>query len=111
MDKRERAVAARIAGEVRAKRSARGWSQAALAGRLELSTNYVSMIERAERLPSVEVLVRLGATLGASVGTLVGEAPAEADPWIEEAVALVRAVPENAREVTMAMLRGAASVR
>ena len=107
MDKRERAVSTRIAAEVRRVRGERGWSQAQLAERLDLSVNYVSLIERAERLPSVEVLVRLAATLGTTVGTLVGEMSTEGDPWLVEATAVLRAMPTEARPMLIGMLRGA----
>jgi transcriptional regulator with XRE-family HTH domain len=107
MDKRERAVSTRIVGEVRRARSERGWSQAQLAERLDLSVNYVSLIERAERLPSVEVLVRLATTLGTTVGMLVGELSTEGDPWLAEAMAILRALPTEARPMMIGMLRGA----
>ena len=68
--------------------------------------NYVSLIERAERLPSVEVMIQLAAVLGTTLASLVNE-PAEADPWVTEATAILRALPPGSRPVVLGMLRGA----
>lgn len=106
MKKDERAVAERIASEVRRARKERGWSQLELAERAELSMNYVSLIERAERLPSVEVMIQLAAVLGTTLASLVAET-AEADPWLTEATAILRALPPGSRAVVLGMLRGA----
>src|SRR5580658_9572593 len=102
MTKSERAIAKSIAEAVKRGRKALGWSQGTLAERLALSTNYVSLLERAERLPSVDVLVRLAVELGMPVGLLVGrEAGADEDPWFSAAAALLRAVPADARPAVL----------
>lgn len=116
MQKRESELAKRIAEEVRRLRKDRGWSQGTLAEHTDLSLNYVSLIECADRLPSLEVLLRLGTTLGVEVRDLLGEAPALeqgeratlAEPWLDEAVALLRTLPAEARPVAIGVLRGVA---
>lgn len=110
MDRRERAIAQRLSQEVRRARTERGWSQAHLAELLDVSVNYVSLLERAERLPSVDMLVRLASELGVSISVLVGETKATEQTWAGEAFALLDAVPEDAREVVLAMLRGLSAV-
>jgi transcriptional regulator with XRE-family HTH domain len=107
MRKDERELAERIAGEVRRRRLALGWAQLALAEHAALSLNYVGMLERAERLPSFEVLLRIARALGATVGELVsgGDIAPEGDPWLTEASALLRALPTDARPVAIGMLR------
>ncbi len=111
MTKNQRAVAASLAEAVKRARADLGWSQGTLAEKLELSTNYVSLLERAERLPSVDVLVRLAQVLGVPVGLLVGQqAGADVDPWLREATALLRAVPEGTRSAVLGMLRGVTAV-
>jgi transcriptional regulator with XRE-family HTH domain len=107
MRSEDRDVTARIASTVRKVRTTRGWSQLALAERADLSLNYVSMIERAERLPSVEVLVDLARALGVELAALVGGPSEEADPWVAETVGLLRALPAEARPLVLGMLRGA----
>jgi transcriptional regulator with XRE-family HTH domain len=113
MRKEERIIAARIAAEVRRTRTTLGWSQLALAERAGLSLNYVSLIERAEQLPSVRVLVQLAEALGMKLGALVGETPADTaaedqDPWLVEMTGLLRTLPLDARPVARAVLRGVA---
>jgi transcriptional regulator with XRE-family HTH domain len=109
MQKAERDVAARIASEVRRMRKDRGWSQGALAERTGLSVNYVSLIECADRLPTVEVLIRIASAFGAAVRDLLSDAdPAEdADPWLSETTAILRALPADARPMVLGILRGA----
>lgn len=108
MQKQERDTAARIAAEVRRARKARGWSQLALAERASVSVNYVSMIERAEQIPSVEVLLRLASTLGTTLAAFVAEPTEETDPWLAETTAILRALPAEARPMMLGILRGAA---
>lgn len=103
-------MAGRIAGEVRRARKERGWSQLSLAERAGLSVNYVSMIERAEQIPSVEVLLRLASTLRTTLLALLNTAPGEpdADPWLAEATAILHALPDDVRPTVLGMLRGVA---
>jgi transcriptional regulator with XRE-family HTH domain len=117
MQKEERQVAARVAAEVRRARLAHGWSQLALAEKAGLSMNYVGMVERAEHLPTVRVLLRIGRTLGIKVGELINDSvqraePAEAtdlnDPWLSEMLVLLRGLPLDARPVAAGVLRGVA---
>ena len=103
----EARIARRIGAAVRRGRKARGWSQTALAEQLDLSVDYVGMLERGERLPSLSILIRIAQNFGETVASLLG-APST-DAWVEEALALLRAVPESARDATMAMLRGVAA--
>lgn len=80
------------------------WSQPLLAERLDASVEYVSLVERGERLPSLGMLLRCAKVLGVSLADLFsGQSPlAPAD----EATALLAAVPPSVRPVVLAMLRG-----
>lgn len=104
MDELERKVAARIGDAVRTCRKKVGWSQAVLAEQVDTSIEYVSLLERGERLPSVGTLMRLAHLFGVKPGALLGdEAPTpERDP----AQALLRVIPEPARPAVLGMLRG-----
>jgi XRE family transcriptional regulator, regulator of sulfur utilization len=115
MRKEERDVAARVAAEVRRARLAHGWSQLVLAEKAGLSLNYIGLIERAEQVPAVRVLLQIAATLGVSLGDLLTEqavsaepAERERDPWLSEAMGILRALPLDARPVAMGVLRGVA---
>ena len=72
-----------------------------------MSINYVSLIERAERLPSLEILMKLAEALGTTIAVLVEETPVE-DPWLAETGAILRALPAEARPMVLGILRGAA---
>lgn len=108
MDELEKQASKQIGVSVRALRTKLGWSQAVLAERIETSVEYVSFLERGARLPSVGTLMRLSKIFRVPVGVLFGEAahppPEEKDPG----VALLRSVPDAARPVVLAMLRGVA---
>jgi len=65
-------LAKQIGRAARAARSALGWSQADVAHRLELSSEFYGRLERGVTLPSVETLRRLAVELRVSVDELVG---------------------------------------
>ncbi len=44
---------------LKARRQARGWTQAALAERVELSPHYIALLEAAKKLPTLETLATL----------------------------------------------------
>jgi transcriptional regulator with XRE-family HTH domain len=103
----EQEFAAHLGAAIRQARTGRKWSQAVLAERLDVSVDYVGMLERGERLPSFVVLFQVSALFGIPVLDLLRPPPAE--PWVEEAVALLRALPERSRAMILTMLRAAAS--
>ena len=58
---------------VRRRRGAAGHSQEAFAHRAGLHRTYVSLLERGNRTPSLEVVRKLAAALGTSMASLVRE--------------------------------------
>lgn len=108
MDESETAIAGRIGGVMRRCRVARGWSQAVLAERLDVSVDYVGLLERGERLPSLPVLIQIANEFGVSTAELLGEPTPET--WEQEALVLLRALPIETRDVVVGMLKGAAAV-
>jgi molybdate-binding protein/DNA-binding XRE family transcriptional regulator len=64
---------------VRQYRAARGWSQAELARRAEISRAAVSAIEIDRLVPSVEAALALAAVFGCTVEDLFGQTPARAE--------------------------------
>jgi transcriptional regulator with XRE-family HTH domain len=92
-----------LGGRLRERREAIGWSQAQLAEAVGVTPNYIGVIERGEKLPTLEVVEAASHALGVTVGALLAdEAP---DAWADQAVALARAVPAAQRRLMLAVLR------
>ena len=106
MDANDAAIAKRLGIQVRKRRVALGWSQASLAERIDTSVEYVSMLERGARLPSVPTLVDLAKALETSVDTLLGgNAHRTAD---DPLVVHARAIPTPYRPMITRMLAAVA---
>jgi transcriptional regulator with XRE-family HTH domain len=91
----------RIGGRLLELRQAVQLSQERLAAAAGVSTNYVSLIEKGQRLPSLEVLSRLAAVLGVPVTALLEEPP---DGQLEQELRrltayLRRRQPEDVRKL------------
>jgi transcriptional regulator with XRE-family HTH domain len=103
----EQDLGLRLGAAIREARKARQWTQATLAEKLDVSVTYVGMVERGENLTSLPLLIQLARLFGASVASLIGEPSAE--PWVDETIALMRALPPSGRDMVLGMLRGAAA--
>lgn len=60
---------------LKAKRTARGWSQQALADRVGMTQAHISRIEKGLHDPSLSACLRLAFALGCEVEDLVSERP------------------------------------
>jgi transcriptional regulator with XRE-family HTH domain len=60
-------------------REARGLSQEALAEEAGLHRNYVGLLERGQRMPSILVVQQLATALGTSMSALLKKVEREAD--------------------------------
>jgi transcriptional regulator with XRE-family HTH domain len=69
-------MAAALGAVLKKHRQARGFSQEALAEKAGIHPTHVSLIERCERNPSVNVAKALAVALNISLASLVGEAEA-----------------------------------
>lgn len=85
-------------------------TQAALAERARVSTNYVSVVERGQKLPTLDTLVRMAKAVGASPAELLGDGR-PSDEWVEELVAIGRTLPPSVRPMALAVLRAMATTR
>lgn len=102
-----RDLAAHIGTRLRTQRESLGWSQAQLAEAAGVTPNYVGVVERGEKLPTLETLASFARAAGVAMAALLAEE--EPDAWADEAVALARAVPATHRRMVMALLRSAAA--
>jgi transcriptional regulator with XRE-family HTH domain len=104
MDKLETAAAARLGKAIREHRARIKLSQAGLAESIDASVEFISLIERGERLPSVGTLVRVAQVLGVTPGALIDANAVEAED--DPAVLLLRRLPRSSRSAAMGMLKG-----
>jgi transcriptional regulator with XRE-family HTH domain len=93
----------RLGARLRERREALGWSQAQLAEAAGVTPNYVGVVERGEKLPTLETLEAFAGALGAPVGALVADEVV--DGWPNETEALLRAVPVGYRDLAVAVLK------
>jgi transcriptional regulator with XRE-family HTH domain len=75
-----------------------------------VTPNYVGVLERGEKLPTLETLVVIARRLGVGVAELVGD-EAKTDPWVDEVVAVASSVPKGSRNLALAVLRAVATTR
>lgn len=68
------ALSQSLAGAIRRRRLAAGLSQEDLADRASVDRTYVSLVERAKRNVTLDVLDRIASGLGVDASTLVAEA-------------------------------------
>ncbi len=102
---------AKLGGSLRERREAVGWSQARLAEAVSVSPNYIGVLERGEKLPTLETLAALADALGVSSAELLGGSEPAKDPWLDEVMAAARAIPAEHRALVLAFVRTAATVR
>lgn len=64
---------------LRRRREAAGFSQEALAAQANLHRNYIGLLERGQRMPSILVVQLLAAALGTTMSDLLAEVEREHD--------------------------------
>jgi len=79
---------------LKALRNARSWTQDDLGERADLNPKYVGEMERGERNPSLDVILRLARALGVDAAELVGDELTRLD----RATLLERAATELSRQ-------------
>ena len=67
-------VTKQLGNTIRKLREEAGMTQAQLAEKADLKTNFVGEVERAEKVASIETVVRIAAGLGMSGEKLLGKA-------------------------------------
>ena len=105
---RPRSFGARLGARIRARREAKGWTQAHLAEKVGVGPNYIGILERGQKLPTLDTLVRLAKALGCSPAELLDDTRAK-DPWVDELAAVAATVPKGRRELVLAVLKAMAT--
>ena len=93
---------------MRAGREALGLSQARLAELAHVTPNYVGLIERGLKLPTIDTLVNLAKALGAEPAELLGRVQV-GDDWLDELASVAATVPKQLRPVALAVMKAIAS--
>ena len=102
-----KSTAKRLGERIRARRDARALSQAKLAEIVDVTPNYVGMVERGEKTPTIALLVKFAEALGTKPGALLGD-DAPPDDWLDEVMTVASNVPPKLRPVTLAVLKAIA---
>lgn len=101
---------ARLGARLRARREALGLTQAALAERAGVTSNYVGVLERGLKLPTLDTLITLAKSLEISPAELLGDVGVK-DRWVDDVLAVASSVPESRRDLALAVLKTIATKR
>ena len=101
---------ARLGARIRARREALGLTQAALAERAGVTSNYVGVLERGLKLPTLDTLITLAKALETSPADLLGDVGVK-DPWVADVLAVASSVPDSLRDLALAVLKTIATKR
>jgi len=104
-------LAARLGMAVAAARKERRLSQEALAERLDVSKNFIGLVERGQSFPSVPRLAALSIVLGLSLDRVLLEEAVPTERWSSKTAVLLDAVAPEFRDLAVGYLRSLAAMR
>jgi transcriptional regulator with XRE-family HTH domain len=105
-----RSFGARLGARLRAQREAVGLTQAALAEKAGVTSNYVGVLERGLKLPTLDTLIVLAKALDVNPAELLGDLRTK-DGWVDDMLAVAEAIPESRRPMALAVLKTIATTR
>jgi transcriptional regulator with XRE-family HTH domain len=100
----------KFGARLRARREARGLTQAKLAKLAGVTSNYVGVMERGLKLPTLDTLVSVAKALDVGPADLLGDARA-GDTWLDEVMTVATTIPEEHRALALAILKTIATSR
>lgn len=106
----KRSFGTRLGARLRAQREARGYTQARLAEKVGVTPNYLGVIERGLKLPTLDKLVLFAKALEINPAELLGDVRPQ-DQWIEDVLVVAASIPEARRGLALAVLRALANYR
>ena len=99
----KRGFGTRLGSRLKAARLARGLTQEQLAHDVKATPNYLSAIERGQKLPTLDMLFRLAKALGQPPGQLLGDRVVR-DDWLDQIAAIARTIPKADRKLALSLL-------
>ena len=105
-----RSFGARLGARLRAQREALGFTQATSAERAGVSPNYIGVLERGLKLPTLDTLVLLAKALDVSPAELLGDVRPK-DPWMDDVLTVACSIPEPRRAMALAVLKAVATYK
>ncbi len=75
-----------------------------------MSANYVGVLERGLKLPTLDTLAKLAKALDVGLTELLEE-PRDRDVWIDEVATVAAGIPRAQRPTALAVLKAIASAR
>jgi len=103
-----RSFGQQLGERMRAQREARGLSQAKAAELAGATPNFIGLIERGQKLPTIDTLVRIARALKVEPGELLG-ASQVSDDWVDQVLAVASTVPKPLRPIALAVLKAVAA--
>jgi len=100
----------RLGRRLRAQRLANQLSQAKFAEMVGLSPNYIGLLERGEKQPTLDTLLMLAKVLKVRPAELLDDAQPQ-DDWLGEVVTVAVTIPRHHRTLVLALLKTVASQR
>lgn len=70
-----------------------------------MTPNYVGLLERGLKLPTLDTLLALAKALGVGVAELLDDSRGHNDAWLDEVLAVATSVPKGRRELVLALLK------
>jgi transcriptional regulator with XRE-family HTH domain len=107
---RQRTFGQKFGARVRARREALGLTQAKLAEKAGVTSNYVGVLERGLKLPTLDTLVKMARALDLRPAELLGDLQLK-DAWTEDVAALATKIPDESRALALAVLKVVATTR
>ena len=75
-----------------------------------MSPNYIGVLERGLKLPTLDTLVLIAKALDMSPAELLGDVRPK-DPWLDDVLAVGSAIPEARRAIALAVLKCVATFK
>lgn len=95
-----------LGNRIRESRTLKGLSQEALSELCELSPSYIGVIERADKKPSIETIVKIAVALGVSLDVLFADSlNIPSDDRVKELTPIIKGLDNNQFKLVTAVVK------